>query len=384
MNERKQGSVLIVDDIPDNVNVLFQFLNSYEFKVFIAEDGQQALESVYHICPDLILLDVMMPGISGFEVCQRLKSDEKTKDIPIIFMTALNDAVDKVKGFSLGAVDYVTKPFQYQEVLSRIKTHLALQHSQQQLREELKIRRQYAIELERRNTQLHIFARTVAHDLKMPLNAMVKFSDALLIEEHISDKTKEQVLYMAEEGRNMINAIDAILFLAQMSEHTTVETHPLDMEKIITEVVEERLVYMIREFEADLTIPGCWPVAQGYAPWVAEVWANYLSNGLKYGDQPPKLELGATLQKDHTIRFWVRDNGPGLTVDAQKKLFTPFMRLHKDRAQGHGLGLPIVQQIIEKLGGQVGVESELGQGSLFYFTLPAAVMEHTGLSGSKS
>ncbi len=109
----------------------------------------------------------------------------------------------------------------------------------------------------------------------------------------------------------------------------------------------------------------------GYAPWIEEVWANYLSNGLKYGGQPPLLEIGADRQDDGNIRFWVRDNGPGLTEEAIARLFTPFTRLHKDRAEGHGLGLSIVQQIVEKLGGEVGVENAESQGSLFYFTLPA-------------
>jgi signal transduction histidine kinase len=110
-------------------------------------------------------------------------------------------------------------------------------------------------------------------------------------------------------------------------------------------------------------------VALGYGPWVEEVWVNYLSNALKYGGRPPRVKLGATPQSDGKVRFWVRDNGPGLASGAQDRLFTPFTRLDRGRVAGHGLGLSIVRRIVEKLGGQVGVESEEGAGSVFWFTL---------------
>jgi two-component system sensor histidine kinase/response regulator len=114
-----------------------------------------------------------------------------------------------------------------------------------------------------------------------------------------------------------------------------------------------------------------WPGASGYGPWVEEVWVNYLSNAIKYGGKPPHVELGAELQTNNMVCFWVRDNGPGIPPEARARLFTPFTRLDQVRTQGHGLGLSIVRRIVEKLGGQVGVTSASGQGSAFSFTLPA-------------
>jgi len=139
----------------------------------------------------------------------------------------------------------------------------------------------------------------------------------------------------------------------------------------------QRLLHVIQECGADIVLPPAWPPASGYGPWIEEVWANYLSNALKYGGDPPCVELGAIGQPDGRVRFWVRDYGPGLTREQQAHLFVPFARLGRAR-EGHGLGLSIVRRIIEKLGGQVGVESAgvPGQGSLFYFTLPAAVSAH--------
>jgi signal transduction histidine kinase len=369
-------TLLIVDDIPDNINMLLEFLTQSGFKVLVAKEGQAAIRKAEYAKPDLIMLDVMMPGMDGFEVCKILKRKPETREIPIIFMTALSDTVDKLKGFSLGAIDYITKPIQHEEVLARISTHLKLRHLQQQLETELKIRQEYAIELEKRNTELNTFARTVAHDLKNPLHGIVNLSGLLLDQCATNPVLEEEAInylqLIEQAGQEMFNTIEALLLLAGLSNQNTIQTQPLDMAEIINRVVEKRLVYMLRDFQAQISLTETWPVAKGYAPWVEEVWANYLSNALKYGGQPPQLELGADVQANRMIRFWIHDNGPGLSPEAQAKLFTPFTRLHQTRVEGHGLGLSIVQQIIEKLGGQVGVESVEGQGSTFYFMLPAA------------
>ena len=135
--------------------------------------------------------------------------------------------------------------------------------------------------------------------------------------------------------------------------------------------VQARLSYMIKEQQAQIILPEVWPDAIGYEPWIEEVWANYLSNALKYGGRPPRVELGASARSDGMLRFWTRDNGPGIPPEACTRLFTPYNQIsHLNSNSGHGLGLSIVLSIVEKLGGQVGVESELGQGSLFFFTLP--------------
>jgi two-component system, sensor histidine kinase and response regulator len=132
------------------------------------------------------------------------------------------------------------------------------------------------------------------------------------------------------------------------------------------------LTGMIAEHQAEVVVTDDWPVALGRGQWVEEVWVNYVSNALKYGGRPPRVELGAAEQEDGTVRFWVRDNGPGLTLEEKTQLFVPFTRLDQARAKGHGLGLSIVRRIVEKMGGQVGVESAIGQGSVFFFTLPSA------------
>jgi signal transduction histidine kinase len=170
-------------------------------------------------------------------------------------------------------------------------------------------------------------------------------------------------------AHKMSNIIDELLLLASVRrEQVTLE--PLAMETVVAQAWL-RLSHLHEKYRPALVVPDHWPTAVGYAPWVEEVWANYLSNGLKYGGRPPRLVLGATPEAGGQWRFWVQDNGPGLSAAAQAQLFTEFTRLDKIRAQGHGLGLSIVRRIMAKLGGAAGVESTPGHGSTFYFTLPS-------------
>jgi PAS domain S-box-containing protein len=237
--------------------------------------------------------------------------------------------------------------------------------------------RQFSLEVQAQNAELDAFAHTVAHDLKSPLNPIIGFAE-VLVKDYATlpaDQLEEFLQIIARNGRKMTNVINELLLLSQVRQ-ADVEVKPVQMESIVAEV-RQRLDYMIEEYQAEMILPKTWPVALGYPAWVEEVWANYISNGLKYGGRPPRLELGATEQADGQVRFWVRDNGPGLTSAAQAKLFAPFTQLSQIRIAGYGLGLSIVQRIVEKLGGRVGVESDgvAGQGSLFYFTLPGDPLE---------
>jgi signal transduction histidine kinase len=232
--------------------------------------------------------------------------------------------------------------------------------------------RQYTAELEARNEELDAFAHTVAHDLKNPLHIMLGFArtlpdtwTAISVEE-----VQEYLQIIANTGAKMENIIDELLLLASVRKEE-VETAPLDMGSIVAQA-RQRLSYLIWEYQAKIVMLGAWPSALGYAPWIEEVWVNYISNAIKYGGQPPRVELGAKKHADGTVRFWVSDNGPGIPPEDQARLFTPFTQLHQVRAEGHGLGLSIVQRVMDKLDGQVGVESQVGGGSCFFFVLPGA------------
>lgn len=224
--------------------------------------------------------------------------------------------------------------------------------------------------LEARNRELAAYDHMVAHDLKDPLSVILATTDAIF---HITDLTPEELrAYLMQihlTAQTMDETIDNMLLLSELGEAEP-PIGPLDMAEIVSRV-RLRLVRLIEQNRARIHYPGTWPVARGYAPWVEEVWANLMSNAIKYGGRPSEVELGASLRRDGTAMFWVQDNGAGLSIEAQATLFKPFIQYGADRTPGHGLGLPIVKRIVERLGGRVGVESQVGRGSRFFFTLPA-------------
>jgi PAS domain S-box-containing protein len=230
--------------------------------------------------------------------------------------------------------------------------------------------RQSNAELQVRNEELDAFAHTVAHDLRNPLSLIVGLAKTLELD-HTSLPAEEVSQYLHRLGQYALkinNIIDELLLLAGVRQ-TEVKLTPLDMTGIVTGALL-RLTELTEAHRAEIVLPQVWPEALGYAPWVEEVWVNYLSNAIRYGGRPPHVELDAETRADGTVRFSVRDNGPGITLEDQARLFTPFTRLDQVRAKGYGLGLSIVRRIVEKLGGQVGVESQVGRGSTFYFILP--------------
>ncbi len=245
----------------------------------------------------------------------------------------------------------------------------ALKQAEAQLQE-------YADELEAHNIELDAFAHTVAHDLKNPLAALIGISQ-LLEKRHTTlapEKLQQRLGVISQIGYKMTSIIDELLLLSSIRRVEEVATERLDMASIVREA-QNRLSNLLTQHEVEIIIPSTWPAALGYAPWIEEVWVNYISNAIKYGGVPPRVELGATVHHEGWVRFWVCDNGNGIAPEEQAVLFTEFTRLSEVRAEGHGLGLSIVRRIAEKLGGDVGVESTVGQGSCFFFTLPSTDCE---------
>lgn len=226
-------------------------------------------------------------------------------------------------------------------------------------------------ELTERNEELDAFAYTVAHDLKNPIASMMGF--ASLVQNYydrMDDATiKEYIGLIMESGEKLKEIINALLILAGASKMDNPEMSPLDMRDIV-EQAKSRLVSSIDERGAKIHVQNHFPMAEGYGPWVEEIWANYLSNAVKYGGDPPEVEVGGEVLDNGMVRFWVQDNGDGLNDEERDRVFTPFTRLSEVAVEGHGLGLSVVQRIVERLGGTVGVESPPGAGARFHFTLP--------------
>ncbi len=358
------ATILIIEDNPVNMHLLLHVLMDAGFNVIVADAGEPGLTMAAENIPDIILLDILLPGMDGFAVCQQLKQDVATADIPIVFMTALTETENIVRAFKLGAVDYVTKPIQSAEVLARINTHLTMSRLQIDLENEVE-ERGLLIE------ELDAFAHMVAHDLKNPLSNIVGFAKVL---ERGYGRLPEKDIHFAlqavtSSAYKMSDIIDALLSLARVRQNQ-VEIKPVQMEAIIRETVS-RLQANIQQTGAMIDGAASWPQVLGHAPWLEEVWVNYVSNAIKYGGDPPQIYLGWDDLEDGFYRFWVQDNGSGLTDRQQEQLFQPFTRFHTTQAEGHGLGLCVVQRIVLKSGGEVGVSCAAGEGCRFYFTLPA-------------
>jgi len=254
-----------------------------------------------------------------------------------------------------------------------------------------KVIRKHNYELQERNTELDAFSHTVAHDLKNPLGSISGFADLLHNRYAIlsNEEIEKYIKAIIDSNKKALQIINSLLLFASVRKEE-INTEEINMGHIVDEALV-RFELKINKTNASITFPKNWPTVIGFFPWVEEVWTNYISNALKYGGSPPVIEIGFDTEKSNDIpkgmvRFWIRDNGLGLTKENQKVIFKKFERLDQTRTQGHGLGLSITQRIIEKLGGEVGLESKFGEGSLFYFTLPTTnqniptpKMEHKNL-----
>lgn len=365
--------ILYMEDDAGLAQLFRKKLERAGYVVDLASDGEEGLRAYASGQYDIVAVDHTMPVYDGLEVIRRLS--EKGPLPALVMITGSGNEQIAVRAMKLGAQDYVVKDVDagYLELLPTVMQRVL---EQRRLREEKEkaeaALRQYAAELEARNAELDAFAHTVAHDLKNPLSGLIALVSVL--QEQDTQLSPQQRLELHQSivgsARKMTKIIDELLLLASVRAKEQVTIEPLDMSELVQDALD-RLAYLVAEHGARIELPPAWPVVVGYGPWVADVWLNYISNAIKYGGCPPRVELGAQRAEKDMVQFWVRDNGPGISPDEQSRLFAPFTRLDRVRAQGHGLGLSIARRIVEKLGGQVGVYSDLGQGSTFWFTLPS-------------
>ncbi len=368
--------VLCMDDDAGLARLLQKRLERLGYQVDVAHDGAIGLAMYDQTHYDVLAIDQNMPGCDGLSVISQLA--ERGPLPPVIMVTGSGNEAIAVQALKLGAEDYVVKDVDggYLQLLPSVIEQVIARHHlvQEKLQAEAALRR-HAIELEARNEELDAFAHTVAHDLKSPLSIITGYAE--ILKEHELAQAhpdwREYLTLIAQTGLKISSIVSELLLLAEVRK-AEITLMPLNMPYLINEA-RCRLMDIIDKQGAVISVPDSahWPEALGYGPWIEEVWFNYLSNAIKYGGQPPRLEVGVKTEADGQLCFWVRDNGLGLTPEAQARLFTPFTRLNQVRAKGHGLGLSIVRRIVEHLGGRVGVESSPDQGSLFYFTLKPAV-----------
>ncbi len=373
--EEKKALVLVVDDIPRNLQVLSTILDNEGFDITFASNGKQAIEVANSAMPDLILLDVMMPEMSGFEACQILKSMDKTKHIPIIFITGRSDTESIVEGFQAGAVDYVTKPFNTVEMISRIKTHLELKLSKDKILESNKKLDRYRFELEQVIQSKDKFFSIIAHDLRGPFSGFIGLT-SMLIEDY-EELNKEEIITisnsMNSSAKQLYELLENLLEWSR-SQMGKIEYNPINID---LSSISVKVLSLIEANAKEKNITLLNTVLENTyvfadSNMLNTILRNLISNAIKFTELNGTITLSAEVN-DNICLVSVSDTGIGMTEEAISKIFkidTKYTTLGTNNERGTGLGLVLCKELIENQGGTINVSSTLGKGTTFTISLP--------------
>jgi signal transduction histidine kinase len=362
MEIAKKPLILIVDDTPKNVQVLSSILHEKGYNICVSTSGIQALELISTESPDLILLDIQMPVMDGFEISKVLKANPKTKDIPIIFLTAVIEPEKILKGFELGAVDYITKPFNIPELAARVATHVEIKKSREQL-----------IEL---NATKDKFFSIISHDLRNPFSAILSSSELLL--KYIDNNEPQKIQKFATNIHSSVSLVNKLL--ANLIDWASIQTGKLipKIEKHNLKIIADELWLLNNEIaqSKNITLQNN-VISDIYIncdiDMTKTVLRNLLSNAIKFTNNNGNISIGY-VEYESEVEVHISDNGVGIEPGnipylflIEKNISTP----GTNNERGTGLGLLLCKELIEKQGGKIWVESEVGQGSTFKFTLSA-------------
>ncbi len=370
--------ILIVDDCPENISIIEKTLDQEGFVMAVSTSGVEALNIAPKFMPDLILLDITMPGLNGFETCQRLKADIRTKNMPVIFLTARASTEDTLKGFECGAVDYIQKPYQVEEVLVRVRTQLKMvsllnhyQKFQDILNENMK-------DLQRSNSELNQFAGMASHDLQEPLRKIRYFSDKLEKFLNLGNENPGASKWLAKI-RNSVDKMQSLIHsLLQLSKVGQIRSfEQVDLEELVSEVLTD-LEPRIRENRGTVHVDSL-PTVEADRIQMRQLFQNLISNSIKFHrkEEPPLIHIKASLCKQSNMwKITVQDNGIGFNEKHLSKIFKPFQRLcGKDEFEGNGMGTAICHKIIENHHGAITAQSVPNQGSTFIVKLPKSQLK---------
>lgn len=365
----KQIEILVIEDEPVVQQTLGTFLEALGYDFVIADSGEKALSLLATYRPELILCDIMMPGMTGYQVCEALQKNPEICDIPLIFLTALHTPEHLLQGFQVGAVDYISKPFHFSELEARIKTHLALYRSKRKLAE-------YVQHLERLNQEKNHFLGIVAHDLKNPLSTILLRAQMTQMKaaKITPEKLMDSMSLICADAERMLKIISNLLDINRLETgKIDLKVEPVDVKAILKsllklwqEKAQAKNIQLIAEWD-DTPV-----ILQTDSQLLFQILENLLSNALKYSPSHSSVWLEIACS-DTECAIHVRDQGPGLSLEDQKKLFQKFARLSTRPTGGEsssGLGLSIVKYLTEQLQGRITCRSQLGQGACFTLTLP--------------
>lgn len=371
-DENRPPLVLVVDDNTNNLGVLYSYLDAERFTVLVSQSGERGFDLAVRKKPDLILLDVLLPGISGFETCERLKKNPETIDIPVIFISALTDVEDKVRGFQAGGVDYITKPFQQEEVLARINTHLTIKRQRE--------------ELNRLNATKDRFFSIIAHDLRGPFTGLLGALEILKDSGSRLDEaaTHELVVNLYETSERTYHLLENLLEWAR-GQQKAVKVVPrvLSMRELVGDTVElfhssalQKGIDIRMDIRPDVT-------AYADRNMINTVVRNLVNNAVKFTPRGGQVSIVGE-RKGELVEIAVEDTGVGMDEAEKKELFSLARRHSRpgtDGEKGSGLGLLLANDYVTRNRGTLTVESRPGHGSRFCFLIPAAPDPRVGDHG---
>lgn len=359
-------NILIVDDVPANLRVLGEILKGEGYLVRPVPNGTLALQVADRIEPDLILLDVMMPDLNGFEVCRRLKENKKVSDIPIIFISALNDTQDIVKALQCGGVDFITKPFQAEEVISRVKTHLQLRYQTKKLEAQSK-------ELQELINTKDKFFSIVAHDLRGPIGGFVGISEMLINDLH-PDERVELIKELNLSAKALFYLLENLLEWARIQQGQ-IPFNPVktNLYSLVNECLEAQLT-AIRNKEINIDVK----ISENHEVFadvnmLQSIIRNLLSNAIKFTPRSGKVSVSTYVTQYNSTVVIIKDSGIGMQPGMVTNLFSFNTNNNRPGTEGErssGLGLHLCKEFVEKNGGNIWVESEVNVGTSFYFSIP--------------
>ncbi len=361
--------ILVVDDIGANLKLLGDILNGGGYHIRPVTDGEMALKVAEKETPGLILLDIMMPGMSGYKVCRQLKENPGLKEVPVIFISALSDSYDIVKALNLGGVDYITKPFQAEEVIARVNTHYKLYQQSLELKKQRK-------ELQELNATKDKFFSIIAHDLRGPFNGFLGLTQLMAeeLENLTSEEIKDFTLSMRNSAADMFRLLENLLEWARMQQGLITFNKQVDQ---LAPIVDESIAIIlepakIKGIEINLDIPADITVFAD-RNILQTVVRNIVSNAVKFTPKGGKIKVSAKATNHNNVEISIEDTGIGMSSKMIDDLFRLDVQTNRKGTEGEpssGLGLILCKDFIEKHGGKIWVESEEGKGSIFLFTIP--------------
>jgi two-component system, sensor histidine kinase and response regulator len=367
------GLILIVDDVPQNLQVLRSTLQKAHYRIAAANNGEVALRYLQKNIPDLILLDVMMPVLNGFEVCRQIKAQEHLKDIPVIFLTARTEKEDVITGFEAGGVDYITKPFNMSELMSRVKTHISLKNARDTI---LKMNESLIALNEEKTELMHI----ASHDLKNPLTAILMHAQSLKDLNASDSGAFESGEAILRSGSKMLDIITNLLDMQRLEagkEDSTPEL--IDVIELVSQVLKEHQAHaQKKQIHLEWNPQNELFFTESNWRLLQQILDNLLSNALKYAPPKGHVTVSVQLGARETLNLSIQDNGPGFTAKDRERMFQKFARLSARPTADEdstGLGLSIVKRLCELLSIDIALETQPGEGSCFTLILPRKVFD---------